>query len=199
MMIIEPITLCGRVVRLEPLSEEHVPDLAIAGRDGQIWQYMLYGNISTEAHMQAWVRDILTRQAKGTDLPFTVIHQETNRGIGATRFLDIRPKHHGVEIGGTWYGVDYHRTAVNTECKYLMMMHAFETWRCIRVQFKTDSRNTRSQRALERIGAKYEGILRKHLITPTGYIRDSVYYSITDSEWPEVKTKLEFYLHSRYE
>jgi RimJ/RimL family protein N-acetyltransferase len=199
MMIIEPITLNGRVVRLEPLSEEHIPDLTIAGRDEQIWQYMLYGNVTTSADMQAWVREILARQAKGTDLPFAVIHQETNRGIGATRFLDIRPEHRGVEIGGTWYGVDYQRTAVNTECKYLMMSHAFETWKCIRVQFKTDSRNTRSQRALERIGAKYEGILRNHLITPNGYVRDSVYYSVTDSEWSGVKRKLDYLLQSRYE
>lgn len=198
-MIIAPITLFGRIVRLEPLSEEHIPDLAIAGGDEQIWQYMLYGNITSEANMQAWVKDILTRHDKGTDLPFAVIHQETNRGIGATRFLDIRPEHRGVEIGGTWYGVDYQRTAVNTECKYLMMMHAFETWNCIRVQFKTDSRNTRSQRALKRIGAKYEGILRKHLITPSGYIRDSIYYSVTNSEWPEIKTNLELLLRSRYE
>lgn len=159
---------------------------------------MLYGNVSTEEDMQCWVREILTRKDKGTDLPFAVIHQEINRAIGATRFLNIRPEHHGVEIGGTWYSVDYQRTAVNTECKYLMMMHAFETWNCIRVQFKTDSRNIRSQRALERIGAKYEGILRKHLTTPSGYIRDSVFYSVIDSEWPEVKTKLEFLLNSRY-
>lgn len=197
-MIIEPITLVGKVIRLEPLSEEHVSDLAIAGQNVQIWQYMLYRNVSSEEDMHRWVNDILSRQAKGTDLPFAVIYQETNRGIGATRFLNIRSEHSGVEIGGTWYGVDYQRTAVNTECKYLMMIHAFEIWQCIRVQFKTDSRNVRSQRALERIGAKYEGTLRKHLITPTGSIRDSIFYSIIDSEWPEVKKNLEYLLNNRY-
>jgi RimJ/RimL family protein N-acetyltransferase len=197
-VIIEPITLVGKVIRLEPLSEEHVSDLAIAGQNVQIWQYMLYRNVSSEEDMHRWVNDILSRQAKGTDLPFAVIYQETNRGIGATRFLNIRSEHSGVEIGGTWYGVDYQRTAVNTECKYLMMIHAFEIWQCIRVQFKTDSRNVRSQRALERIGAKYEGTLRKHLITPTGSIRDSIFYSIIDSEWPEVKKNLEYLLNNRY-
>jgi len=196
--IIELITLLGSVVRLEPLSEEHIPDLAIAGQDKNIWQYMLYGNVTTEAHMQTWVRDILSRQARGTDLPFAIIHLGTNRAIGATRFLDIRSDHRGVEIGGTWLQVGYQRKAVNTECKYLMMTHAFETWKCIRVQFKTDLRNIRSQQALERIGAKQEGILRNHLITPSGQIRDSVYYSIIDSEWPAVKDNLEFLLRSRY-
>lgn len=197
-MIIESITLLGRVIRLEPLLEEHIPDLAIAGQDKNIWRYMLYGNVTTEARMQIWVRDILSRQARGTDFPFAVIHLGTNRAIGATRFLDIRPDHRGVEIGGTWYSVDYQRTVVNTECKYLMMTHAFETWECLRVQFKTDSRNIRSQQALERIGAKHEGVLRNHLITPIGHIRDSVYYSVIDSEWPAVKDTLEYLLHSRY-
>lgn len=197
-MIIKPITLLGRVVRLEPLSEKHIPDLAIAGQDKTIWRFMLYGNIITEADMRIWVRDNLSRQTRGTDLPFAVIHLETNRAIGATRFLDIRPDHRGVEIGGTWYCVDFQHTAVNTECKYLMMTHAFESWKCIRVQFKTDSRNIRSLQAIERIGAKFEGILRNHLTTPTGYIRDSVYYSVIDSEWPVVKDNLECLLHSRY-
>lgn len=197
-MTINPITLLGRVVRLEPLSEEHIPDLTVAGQNKTIWRFMLYGNITTEADMRNWVRDILSRQTRGTDLPFAVIHLETNRAIGATRFLDIRPDHRGVEIGGTWYSVDFQRTAVNTECKYLMMTHAFESWKYVRVQFKTDSRNIRSLQAIERIGAKFEGILRNHIITPTGYIRDSVYYSVLDSEWPEVKDNLEFLLHSRY-
>lgn len=197
-MIIESITLLGRVIRLEPLLEKHIPDLAIAGQDKNIWRFMLYGNVTTEACMQTWVRDILSRQAHGTDFPFAVIHLGTNRAIGATRFLDIRPDHRGVEIGGTWYSVDYQRTVVNTECKYLMMRHAFETWGCLRVQFKTDSRNIRSQQALERIGAKYEGILRNHIITPNGHVRDSVYYSVIDSEWPAVKDTLENLLHSRY-
>ena len=197
-MNIEPITLIGNIVRLEPLSEKHIPDLAIAGQDKNIWRFMLYGNVTTLTRMQTWVRDILSRQARGTDLPFAVVHLEKNHAIGATRFLDIRPDHRGVEIGGTWYHVDYQRTAVNTECKYLLMTYAFETWNCIRVQFKTDSRNNRSLNALKRIGAKYEGVLRNHLIPPDGFKRDSVYYSVIDSDWPVVKESLELLLHSRY-
>ena len=110
---------------------------------------------------------------------------------GATHYLNIMPKDPGLEIGGTWYGIEFQRTPVNTECKYLMLRHAFETLGCIRVQLKTDSRNERSQKAIERIGAVKEGVLRNHMILPDGRIRDSVFYSILDREWPEVKKNLE--------
>ncbi|OGO64887.1 MAG: GNAT family N-acetyltransferase [Chloroflexi bacterium RBG_19FT_COMBO_47_9] len=191
MMKIQTIILTGKVVRLEPLSESHVPDLTISGQDESIWQYMLYNTIHTEQQMRSWVLDLLDRQTKGTDLPFTVIHLDSGRAIGATRYLNIRPQDRALEIGGTWYAVEFQRTAVNTECKYLLLKHAFEGLKCIRVQFKTDLRNERSQRALERIGAVKEGILRSHIITPDGFIRDSVFYSVLASEWPVVKARLE--------
>ncbi len=187
----QPVVLVGRWVRLEPLSEAHVPDLSQAGSDPSIWQYMRYGEITTEAGMLRWVRSLLQAQALGTDLPFAVIYIDTGKAIGCTRYLEIRPEHRAVEIGGTWYAVTYQRTAVNTECKYLLLRHAFETLGCIRVQFKTDLRNERSQRALERIGAVKEGILRNHMILPDGVIRHSVYYSIIQEEWPVVKARLE--------
>lgn len=190
-MHIHPIVLEGKFVRLEPLGFHHVPDLTIAGHDKNIWRYMLYGYPDSEEKMRAWVEDMLQRQAHGTDLPFAVIFKETGRAIGATRYLDIRPEHRGLEIGGTWYGVTYQRTVVNTECKYLLLRHAFENLRCIRVQFKADSRNERSIRALERIGAVREGVLRNHMILADGTIRHSVYFSILDSEWPTVKARLE--------
>ena len=190
-MQIQPVTLAGWMIRLEPLTEAHVPELALVGLDDDIWRYMLYGCIRTQADMHHWVREILGRQSKGTDLAFAVILQASGAAIGATRYLEIRPEHRGLEIGGTWYGKAYQRTAVNTEAKYLLLRHAFETLGCIRVQFKTDRRNQRSQRALERIGAVPEGILRNHIITPDGTIRDSVYYSILDREWPGVKSGLE--------
>jgi RimJ/RimL family protein N-acetyltransferase len=177
-------------VRLEPLSLAHVSDLTLAGQDENIWRYMLYGIVRNEDDMRRWVEDILNRQRRGTDLPFAVVYLENGRAIGATRYLDIRPEHRGLEIGGTWYGLAYQRTAVNTESKYLLLQHAFETLGCIRVQFKTDQRNERSQRALERIGAVREGIARNHMLLEDGTIRNSVYYSIVDSEWPEVKGKL---------
>ncbi len=190
-MEVLPIVLTGRVVRLEPLSEAHVPDLTRAGQDESIWRYLVYGVIRTEEQMRALVRDLLERQARGTDVPFAVIHLETNRVVGSTRYMDIRPEHRGLEIGGTWYASAVQRTAVNTECKYLLLRHAFETLGCIRVQFKADSRNERSLRAIERLGAIKEGVLRNHMIVLNDYIRDSVYYSILDSEWPGVKTRLE--------
>ena len=190
-MEVQPIILGGKVVRLEPLSESHVPDLTISGQDESIWQYMLYNTIHTEQQMRSWVLDLLDRQTKGTDLPFAVIHLESGRVIGATRYLNIRPQDRTLEIGGTWYAVEFQRTAVNTEYKYLLLKYAFERLECIRVQFKTDLRNERSQRALERIGAVKEGILRSHIITPDGFIRDSVFYSVLASEWPVVKARLE--------
>lgn len=189
-LVVEPVTLVGRVIRLEPLSREHVPDLALAGQDQAIWEFMLYGEMRGVVAMAAWVDMLLEYQRRGTDLPFAVLHQETGRAIGATRYMDIRPQHRGLEIGGTWYTPQFQRTPVNTEAKYLLLEHAFERLGCIRVQFKTDSRNLRSQRAIERIGAQKEGVLRKHLITPAGVERDSVYYSILNDEWPAVKQRL---------
>jgi len=190
-MDIHPVSITGRTVRLEPLSEWHIPDLAVAGRDESIWKFMLYGDVTGEPEMRLWVMALLDAQRLGTDLPFAVIHLESGKAIGATRFMDIRREHRSLEIGGTWYAVAYQRTAVNTECKYLLLTHAFETLSCIRVQFKTDQRNERSQRALERIGAVWEGTLRNHMILPDGTIRHSVYYSIIEAEWPAVKAKLE--------
>ena len=189
-MEIHPVTLKGRVIRLEPLTVSHVPDLAAVGLDESIWRYMLYGNVDTETKMLAFVQDMLSRQTRGTDLPFAVIDKDTGRAIGCTRYLEICPAHRRVEIGGTWYGLAFQHTAVNTECKYLLLRHAFETLGCIRVQFKTDTRNVRSQRAIERLGAVKEGVFRQHMITPAGWIRDSVYYSILDQEWPAIKARL---------
>ena len=191
---VEPVTLMGKVVRLEPLSLAHVADLCEVGLDDDIWRYMLYGWVRTPQDMQRWVESMLALQEKGTDLPFAVIHLAGNRAIGATRYLEIRPADRGLEIGGTWYGKAYQRTAVNTESKYLLLKHAFEALGCIRVQFKTDLRNVRSQQAIERLGAVKEGILRNHRILPDGTIRHSVYYSIIAEEWPAVKARLEQFL-----
>jgi N-acetyltransferase len=197
-LVVKPVILTGRAARLEPLSEAHVPDLVIAGQDPGIWQFMVYGNLSGEGPMRAWVRMLIELQAQGTDLPFAVIHLESGRAVGATRYMEIRPQHRSLEIGGTWYGANYQRTAINTECKYLLLQHAFENLGCVRVQFKTDTRNLRSQKALERLGAIKEGVLRQHIITPSGFLRDSVYYSILDKEWPSIKRRLEELLARNY-
>lgn len=188
---VEPVTLQGKHVRLEPMTEEHIHGLAEIGSGQTFWDFMLYGDINTEDDMRNWVRDILSRAEKGTDLPFVAIHLDSRRVAGATRYLNIMPKDRGLEIGGTWYGLDFQRTPVNTECKYLLLHHAFEDLGCIRVQLKTDSRNERSQRAIERIGAVKEGVLRNHMILPDGRYRHSVFYSILDTEWPAVKKRLE--------
>ncbi|MCS6907379.1 MAG: GNAT family protein [Anaerolineales bacterium] len=191
---VRPVILSGKVVRLEPLSLAHIPDLCAVGLDDDIWRYMLYGWVRTEEDMRRWVESMLALQAKGTDLPFAIIHLADGRAIGATRYLEIRPPDRGLEIGGTWLGKAYQRTAVNTESKYLLLRHAFEELGCIRVQFKTDLRNVRSQRAIERLGAVKEGIFRNHRILPDGTIRHSIYYSIIAEEWPAVKRRLEGYL-----
>ena len=190
-MKVEPVTLTGRIVRLEPLSETHVPALAKVGLDEKIWRYMRYGKVETVEHLTAWVRELLELQAQGTDLPFAVIHLASGVAIGCTRYLNIDPLNRSLEIGGTWYGLDYQGTQVNSECKYLLLKHAFEKLECIRVWFKTDLRNQRSQRALERLGVVKEGVLRNHMILPDGYIRDSVIYSLLPEEWLKVKMKLE--------
>jgi RimJ/RimL family protein N-acetyltransferase len=191
MMVVKPIVLLGKHVRLEPLSEAHVPGLAEIGVGQNFWHFMLYGDMNSEADIQNWVLDIMSRGQRGTDLPFAVIHLESGRVAGATRYLNIAPNDRGLEIGGTWYGTEFQRSAVNTECKYLLMSHAFETLHAIRVQLKTDLINERSQRAIERLGAKKEGVLRNHMILPDGRIRDSVFYSILDREWLAVKKNLE--------
>ncbi len=189
-MDIKPVILTGRIVRLEPLTLEHVTDL-FAASDPSIWKYMLYGDITTEEDMRRWVLDMLNRANAGADLPFAVIDLATGKAIGGTRYLDIRIPHRGLEIGGTWYGLSFQRTAVNTECKYLLLKHAFESLGCIRVQFKSDSRNERSIKAIERIGARREGNLRNHMILQDGTYRHSAYFSIVSNEWPGVKKRLE--------
>lgn len=190
-MEVKPIILQGKFVRLEPMTEAHAPALAEIGVGQPFWDFMVYGRMETADDMKGWVQDILARAEKGSDVPFVAIHSDTGRVAGASRYMNIMPNDRGLEIGGTWYGVDYQRTAMNTECKYLLLQHAFEKLECIRVQLKTDLRNERSQKAIERLGAVKEGVLRNHMILPDGYYRHSVYYSILDTEWRAVKKRLE--------
>lgn len=189
-MNLEPPVLTGRIVRLEPLDRRHVSDLTEAAKDEKIWEFMRYGVVNTEEKMLELIDDLLAHQARGTDMPFTVVHQAEGKAIGMTRYLNIEPENRAVEIGGTWYGKAYQRTGVNTECKFLLLQYAFEQLDCIRVQIKADQRNERSLRAIERIGAVREGVLRDHMILPDGVVRSSVYYSILAREWPGVKNRL---------
>jgi RimJ/RimL family protein N-acetyltransferase len=190
MMKVEPVTLEGRYVGLEPLAPRHAEELAAVACDEEIWRYMP-ADLSTIERMRAWIDETLALQAAGAALPFATIERAGGRAIGSTRYLTIMPKDRGIEIGWTWLARSAWRTPVNSECKYLLLRHAFETLGCIRVQLKTDKRNERSRRAIERIGGQFEGILRQHMVLRDGTYRDSAYYSIIDSEWPAVKARLE--------
>ncbi len=185
------MTLTGHTVRLEPLRVELAEALFPAADEPDIWRYMPYGEVNTPDKLRGVIADLLGRQALGTDVCFAVFDIASDKPIGMTRYMTIDSANRGLEIGGTWYGKDYRRTAVNTECKYLLFRHAFEVLGCIRVQLRTDARNERSQRAIERLGAVREGAFRKHIIMPDGFHRTSVYYSIIDDEWPAVKARLE--------
>lgn len=190
-MEVKPVTLQGKHVRLEPMTLKHVELLAEIGIGHEFWDFMVYGKMESADDMRGWVSDILSRAEKRMDVPFVAIHLASGRVAGATRYMNIMPNDRGLEVGGTWYGLEFQRTPVNTECKYLLFKHAFESLGCIRVQLKTDSRNERSQKAIERIGAIKEGVLRNHMILPDGRYRHSVFYSILDTEWEEVKKRLE--------
>lgn len=186
-----PVTLEGKWTRLEPLTLEHAPQLFDVAQDEEIWRYMPAPTPTTIDDVRAWMRDALDGHARGIFLPFAIVERATNKAIGSTRYLDISPSDRHVEIGWTWLGKNYWRTPINTECKYLLLKHAFETLGCIRVSFKTDLRNERSQRAIERLGAVREGLWRRVVIMYNGYQRSSVFYSILDDEWASVKARLE--------
>jgi RimJ/RimL family protein N-acetyltransferase len=187
---IKPVTLEGRWVRVEPLREEHAADLAKVAFDPEIWRY-LFTLPTTQTELDAWIADALARRATGTEMPFVQIERESGTVIGSTRVMDIRPEHRGAEIGWTWLARPWWRSRINSEAKYLLLGYLFEDVECIRVALKTDLRNERSQRAIERLGARREGVLRKHMIVRDGRYRDTVYYSIIDEEWPEIKEKME--------
>lgn len=190
-MTVEPITLTGRRAQLKPLTLDHAEELFSVAQDPEIWAHMPVPTPKNVADVRAWIENALNMQAQGVVLPFAIIDRATNRAIGSTRYLDISPHDRHVEIGWTWLGKNFWRTPINTECKFLLLEHAFETLGCIRVALKTDLRNERSQRAIERIGGVREGVLRRAMIMHDGYQRSSVYYSIVDDEWANVKARLE--------
>jgi RimJ/RimL family protein N-acetyltransferase len=194
-MIVTPVTLAGRHVRLEPLAIAHLAGLAEIGLDEELWRWIPTA-VRTKEEMAAYIETALKEQERGISLPFALVEQATGRAIGSTRYGNIERTHHRVEIGWTWVGREWQRTAVNTEAKYLLLRHAFETLGCIRVELKTDSLNERSRAAILRIGAREEGVFRNHMITASGRIRHSAYYSILDSEWLAVKARLESMLNS---
>lgn len=194
-MDILPITLEGQHVRLEPLSPAHEKSLIAAASDGQLWNSTVT-IVPDETNMAAYIGEALQGQAQGVHLPFVIIQKSLGQVVGSTRFYNIDQNNRGVEIGYTWLAASAQRTSVNTETKLLLLTHAFEVWRCIRVAFITDVLNQQSRTAIVRLGAREEGILRNHMIMPNGRVRDSVSLSIIESEWPEVKALLEAKLNS---
>ena len=187
---IAPVTLEGAHVRLEPLTAAHTEALMRAGEPDDIWTWLPW-RPRTRAEWDAWVADALEAQRGGEQLPFATVERATGDVVGSTRFLAISAPNRRLEIGGTWLSPGVQRTPVNTECKYLLLRHCFETLGCLRVELKTDARNTNSQRAIARIGATREGVFRKHMLARHGFQRDSVYFSIIDDDWPAVKQRLE--------
>jgi RimJ/RimL family protein N-acetyltransferase/GNAT superfamily N-acetyltransferase len=189
-MNIGPVTLEGRHVRLEPLSHAHHDALCEVGLDPELWRLIPY-RVSTPDEMASYIRTAIEAQVSQTALPFATVERASGRVIGSTRYMNIDTANRRVEIGSTWIAPAWQRSIINTEAKYLMLRHAFETLGCIRVELKTDSLNRRSRNAILRIGAREEGMLRNHMVTWTGRIRHTVYFSILDEEWPRVKTHLE--------
>ncbi|HEY5094732.1 MAG TPA: GNAT family protein [Candidatus Eremiobacteraceae bacterium] len=191
----QPTTLRGRAVRLEPLSVDHVDPLTRIGLEPELWRLSPTPMASAD-DMRAYVMTALDEMRRGVSVPFVLIDQATGHVAGSTRYANIDPVHHRLEIGWTWLTPAHQRTAVNTEAKLLLLTHAFEVLGAIRVELKTDALNDRSRAAILRIGATEEGTFRNHMITSTGRIRNSVYFSIIDAEWPAVKAKLQALLGS---
>lgn len=189
-MKVEPVILEGEHVRLEPISMKHFDDLTKVAFDENLWKWTL-GKISTEENLKNYIAEAAEGNKNGFYLAFATIDKQTNRAVGSTRFGSFAPEYRRAEIGWTWIGRDFQRTAVNTEAKYLMLKHAFETWDCLRVYLQTDALNERSQKAILRLGAIKEGIMRKDKIAYGGRVRDSVMFSILDEEWAKVKNNLE--------
>jgi len=194
-MVIAPIALEGEHIRMEPLQKNHLAGLAAVGLDPELWRW-IPTPVRTIEEMADYIETALREQEQGASLPFALVERQTGRPIGSTRYGNIGRTHRRVEIGWTWVAREWQRTVINTEAKYLLLKHAFETLGCIRVELKTDSLNERSRAAILRIGAREEGTFRNHMITASGRIRHTVYFSIVDSEWPAVKARLKTALNS---
>jgi RimJ/RimL family protein N-acetyltransferase len=180
----------GKIVRLEPLERRHEQELFEAAQDERIWRWMHYDASESHKRFHAWLEDALAASSAGTEAAFATVNAGTGKPVGSTRYLALRPEHRGLEIGWTWLTPSLWQTGANVEAKLLMLEHAFERLGCLRVEFKTDSRNERSRAALAALPAQFEGIFRKHMLVRGGERRDSAYYSIIDDEWPDVRDNL---------
>ena len=186
-----PVTLTGRIVRLEPLGEVHAEGLLRAGHHEALWRVTVQPPLLSADAVARYLSQSAEQAERGHEVPFAIVLCDTGRVVGSTRWMDLSAPHRRVEIGGTWLCPDAQRTLVNTEAKLLQLVQLFDVLGAVRVQFKTDLRNTQSQRALEKLGATREGVLRRHMVLRDGFVRDSVYYGITDGDWPGVKQRLQ--------
>ncbi len=192
-----PTTLLGQTVDLMPLEKEHLEALETLAKDKRIWEFYAYDGSDTDVFSNIF-NSALNEREKGNQMPFTIFFKPENKIIGSTRFLDIQPKHKKLEIGSTWLHPDYWATAVNLECKLLLLTHCFENLKTLRVQLKTDENNTRSRKAIEKIGGQFEGILRNDILRDNNTHRNSAYYSIINTEWAAVKPNLtDFYKNKK--
>jgi N-acetyltransferase len=191
-----PVTLQGAHVRLLPLTLDHLDAFCAVGLDPDLWR-LIPSKAETPEEMQAYVELALDEQRRGVSLPFVTTLGKTGQVVGSTRYMNIDVRNRRLEIGCTWIGNPWQRSAVNTEAKFLMLKHAFEVLGCVRVELKTDFLNDQSRNAILRLGAKQEGIFRRHVLTWSGRMRDTVYFSILDDEWPAVRAGLEAKLAAR--
>jgi RimJ/RimL family protein N-acetyltransferase len=186
----QPIALEGAHVQLQPLSESHLDALCEVGLDPELWKWIPIQVLDRD-QMLRYIQSALSDQQKGMSIPFATVDRASGKVVGSTRFMSIDVPNKRLEIGATWIAKPWQRTSINTEAKYIMMRHAFETLGCNRVEWKTDALNTQSRNAILRLGAREEGIFRHHVVTWTGRLRDSVYFSVIAPEWPDVKKNLE--------
>ena len=189
-MDVKPLTLENRWVRLEPLTLQHAEGLWAIGQQADDWLWMPRACFQSLDDTRQWINEALAQQDKGLQIAFAIRDRASGKLAGSTRYLNIRPKDHGLEIGWTWLGRDFQRSAVNTATKLLLLGHAFDTLNALRVELKTDARNQRSQAAIARLGATREGLFRRHMVVQNGFVRDTVYFSITDLDWPLVQPRL---------
>ncbi|NVK24155.1 MAG: GNAT family N-acetyltransferase [Gammaproteobacteria bacterium] len=189
------IELTSDNLKLVPLSIDHLHGLKHAASDGELWQ-LWFTSVPHPDNCKSYIENALLQQKEGTALPFAIIDAQSNTVIGSTRICHAQSAHRRVEIGYTWYAQSYQRTRANTECKLLLLTHAFETLNCIAVEFRTNWHNTKSRNAIARLGAKQDAVLRNHQILADGTIRDTVVFSIIENEWPAVKKSLTFKLQN---
>jgi N-acetyltransferase len=190
---VDPITLRGKHAVLEPLSEKHRTDLQEATRDGELWS-LWYASVPAPERMSEEIERKLALQRAGTMVPFAVLDARSGKAVGMTTYLNLEAEHRRLEIGSTWYRKQVQRTALNTECKLMLLTHAFENLGCIAVELRTSFFNHQSRRAIERLGAKLDGVLRSHRVMSNGTLRDTCVYSVIQCEWLAVKANLEFRL-----